>query len=49
MKNSSYIAVPSSHPLSRNINVTIKLKNNVVLYGCENWSNTFRQKRTEAV
>jgi len=40
MKN----AVQSLHTLLRNINITIKLKNNVVLYGSENLSNTFRQK-----
>jgi len=40
MKN----AVQSLHTLLRNINVTIKFKNNVVLYGSENLSSTFRQK-----
>jgi len=40
MKN----AVQSLHTLLRNINVTIKFKNNVVLYGSENLLNTFRQK-----
>jgi len=44
MKNDGYLAVQSLHTLLRNINITIKLKNNVVVYGCENWSNTFRQK-----
>jgi hypothetical protein len=44
MKNAGHLEVQSSHTLPRNIQVTIKFKNNVILYVRENWSNTFRQK-----